>query len=198
MNKNEFLSALEKELRGLPREDIEERLDFYSEMIDDKIEDGLSEEEAVAELGPVGKIAEQIVAKTPLVKIASERIKPKRGLKAWEIVLLALGSPIWLSLGIAVFAVIFSVYVSLWSVTVSLWAVFASFIASAVGGVAAGVVFIALGHTASGLAAVGAGAVLGGLSILTFIGCRAITRGAVILTGKIALGIKSLFIKKEA
>lgn len=198
MNKNEFLSALEKELRGLPREDIEERLDFYSEMIDDKIEDGLSEEEAVAELGPVGKIAEQIVAKTPLVKIAKEKIKPKRGLKAWEIVLLALGSPIWLSIGIAVFAVIFSVYVSLWSVTVSLWAVFASFIASAVGGVAAGVVFIALGHTASGLAAVGAGAVLGGLSILTFIGCRAITRGAVILTGKIALGIKSLFIKKEA
>lgn len=198
MNKNEFLSALEKELRGLPREDIEERLDFYSEMIDDKIEDGLSEEEAVAELGPAWKIAEQIVAKTPLVKIAKEKIKPKRSLKAWEIVLLALGSPIWLSIGIAVFAVIFSVYVSLWSVTVSLWAVFASFIASAVGGVAAGVVFIALGHTASGLAAVGAGAVLGGLSIFTFIGCRAITRGAVILTGKIALGIKSLFIKKEA
>ena len=198
MNKNEFLSALEKELRGLPREDIEERLDFYSEMIDDKIEDGLSEEEAVAELGPAWKIAEQIVAKTPLVKIAKKKIKPKRGLKAWETVLLALGSPIWLSLGIAVFAVIFSVYVSLWSVIVSLWAVFASFIASAVGGVAAGVVFIALGHTASGLAAVGAGAVLGGLSILTFIGCRAITRGAVILTGKIALGIKSLFIKKEA
>ena len=198
MNKNEFLSALEKELRGLPREDIEERLDFYSEMIDDKIEDGLSEEEAVAELGPAWKIAEQIVAKTPLVKIAKEKIKPKRGLKAWETVLLALGSPIWLSIGIAVFAVIFSVYVSLWSVTVSLWSVFASFIASAVGGVAAGVVFIALGHTASGLAAVGAGAVLGGLSILTFIGCRAITRGAVILTGKIALGIKSLFIKKEA
>lgn len=198
MNKNDFLSALEKELRGLPREDIEERLDFYSEMIDDKIEDGLSEEEAVAELGPAWKIAEQIVAKTPLVKIAKEKIKPKRGLKAWETVLLALGSPIWLSLGIAVFAVIFSVYVSLWSVIVSLWAVFASFIASAVGGVAAGVVFIALGHTASGLAAVGAGAVLGGLSILTFIGCRAITRGAVILTGKIALGIKSLFIKKEA
>ena len=198
MNKNEFLSALEKELRGLPREDIEERLDFYSEMIDDKIEDGLSEEAAVAELGPAWKIAEQIVAKTPLVKIAKEKIKPKRGLKAWEIVLLALGSPIWLSIGIAVFAVIFSVYVSLWSVIVSLWAVFASFIASAVGGVAAGVVFIALGHTASGLAAVGAGAVLGGLSIFTFIGCRAITRGAVILTGKFALGIKSLFIKKEA
>lgn len=197
MNKNEFLSALEKELRGLPREDIEERLDFYSEMIDDKIEDGLSEEEAVAELGPVEKIAEQIVAKTSLVRIASERIKPKRSFKAWEIVLLALGSPIWLSLGIALFAVILSVYISLWSVIVALWSVFASFIASAVGGVASGIVFIACGDTVSGIAVIGAGLVLLGLSIFALFGCRALTGGALILTKKIALWIKSLFIKKE-
>lgn len=47
MNKQEFLVKLRKGLSGLPKEDIEERLTFYSEMIDDRMEEGLSEEEAV-------------------------------------------------------------------------------------------------------------------------------------------------------
>jgi uncharacterized membrane protein len=48
MGKQEFLTRLGKALSGLPREDIEERLNFYSEMIEDRMEEGLSEEEAVA------------------------------------------------------------------------------------------------------------------------------------------------------
>ncbi len=43
MNKQAFLTQLRKGLSGLPQEDIEERLAFYSEMIDDRIEEGLSE-----------------------------------------------------------------------------------------------------------------------------------------------------------
>ena len=48
MGKQEFLAQLRKGLQGLPQEDIEERLTFYSEMIDDRMEEGLSEEEAVS------------------------------------------------------------------------------------------------------------------------------------------------------
>ena len=44
MNKQEFLAGLRKGLSGLPQEDIEERLLFYSEMIDDRIEEGMEEE----------------------------------------------------------------------------------------------------------------------------------------------------------
>ena len=33
MNKQEFLAQLRKELTGLPKDDIDERLTFYSEMI---------------------------------------------------------------------------------------------------------------------------------------------------------------------
>ena len=97
MNKQEFLDGLRKGLSGLPQADIEERLTFYGEMLDDRIEEGLSEEEAVAAAGSVNEIVRQTVADIPLAKIAKERIKPKRRLKAWETVLLALGSPIWLS-----------------------------------------------------------------------------------------------------
>ena len=108
MTKMQFLMSLHNKLSGLPQNEIEERLNFYSEMIEDRIEEGVSEEEAVAQIGTVDEIAEQIIADIPLTKIAKEKIKPKRHIKAWEFVLLILGSPLWLSVLIAIFAVIFS------------------------------------------------------------------------------------------
>ena len=51
---------LREELMGLPQDEIEERLDFYSEMIEDRMEEGLSEEVAVAEIGIPAEIAAQI------------------------------------------------------------------------------------------------------------------------------------------
>ena len=197
MNKQEFLEKLRKRLSGLPQEDINERLTFYSEMIDDRIEDGLSETEAVEQIGSIDDIAEQVIADTPVTKIAKEKIKTARRLSAGEIVLLVLGSPIWLSLGIALFAVIFSLYISLWAVIISLWAVFVSFAACFIGGIFACVIFIASSNTVSGIAMLGAGLVCAGLSVFMFYGCKAITKGTLILTKKTAIWIKNCFIGKE-
>lgn len=198
MNKQEFLEKLRKRLSGLPQEDINERLTFYGEMIDDRIEDGLSETEAVEQIGSIDNIAEQVIADTPVTKIAKEKIKTARRLSAGEIVLLVLGSPIWLSLGIALFAVIFSLYISLWAVIISLWAVFVSFAACFIGGIFSCVIFIASSNTVSGIAMLAAGIVCAGLSIFMFYGCKAVTMGALLLTKKIAICIKNCFIKKEA
>ena len=38
MHKQEFLAQLRKGLSGMPQDDIEERLVFYSEMVDDRME----------------------------------------------------------------------------------------------------------------------------------------------------------------
>ena len=127
------------------------------------MEEGLSEEEAVAAVGPVDEIVRQI-ADTPLAKLAKERMRPRRQLKAWEIVLLVLASPLWLSLGLAAIAVIFAFYVVLWSVSVSLWAVFASLAVCAVGGLPAFAVLIARSGAAA-LAILAAGMVCAGLAI---------------------------------
>lgn len=196
MSKQEFLRQLRKWLCGLPEADIEERVMFYGEMIDDKIEEGLSEDEAVSSVGSVEKIVEQVVADTPFAKIAKERIKPKRQIKVWEIVLLALGSPIWLSLIIALIAVIFSVYVSLWSVIISLWSVFVSLVACAVGGVVSCAVLSVTSSVYTGVAMLSAGLVCAGLSIFMFYGCKEATKGILILTKKIAVWLKNRFIKK--
>lgn len=197
MHKEAFLAQLRKGLSGLPREDIEERLTFYSEMIDDRMEEGLSEEEAVAAIGSAQQIAAQAVADTPLAKIAKERLGGKGQPTAGVILLLALGSPIWVSLGIAAFAVVFSLYISLWSVIISLWAVFASLAACSVGGFLAFIILSAGGKAASGAVMLAAGLICAGLSIFMFYGCKAAAKGILLLTKKAAAGIKHWVIRKE-
>jgi uncharacterized membrane protein len=197
MNKQEFLSKLGNALAGLPKDEIEDRLTFYSEIIDDLVEDGLSEEEAVKSIGTVDEIIVQIVKDIPLSKLVKEKIKPNKKLKAWEIVLLALGSPIWFSLLIALLAGLFSLYISLWAIIVSLWAVFVSFAASSLAGIATGIGFITRGPLSSGLFTIGAALVLAGLSILLFFGCKMATKAVALFTGKLLACVKRLFIKKE-
>ena len=195
MTKTEFLSEIKKGLSRLPEEDIIRSIEFYSEMIDDRIEDGKTEEEAIADIGSVKDVVSQILAEIPISKLIKEKVKRRR-LGALEIVLLALGSPIWLSLLVAAFTVIISAYAVIWSVVVSLWAVFAAFVGSAFGCIVAGIIFTCTGNLLAGLAMIAASLVLAGLSIFSFFGCKAATKGTVILTKKIALGIKNCFIKK--
>ena len=197
MTKVNFILELNERLVGLPRFEVEEHLNFYIEVIEDRMEDGMTEEEAVAAAGSIDDIAEEIIAEIPLYKIAKEKIKPKRRLKGAEIVLLAAGSPVWVPLLIAAVTVVFSLYISLWAVVVSLWAVFGSFAGCFVGGIAASVILL-VGKNLSGIAMIGAAIVCGGIAIISFIGCRAATKGCVLLTKKMAICIKKLFIKKEA
>ena len=197
MTKQEFISELESKLAGLPYKEASERIGFYSEMIDDRIEEGLSEEEAVADIGTADEIASQIVSEIPLTKLVTNKVKPKRRLKTWEIVLIAAGSPIWIALLAAAFAVIISLYAALWSLVVCAWAVFASLAACAPAGILLCVFFMASGNIAAGLAMLGAGLVCGGLGIFAFTGGKYSTVGAVALTKTVILGIKRCFVKKE-
>ena len=96
MTKQEFLNQLDRGLKGLPKEEIEQRIAFYEEIINDKIEEGLSEEGAVDSLGGVDRVIDAILAEIPLSVIVKRKIKPKKSLAAWEIILLAVGSPVWL------------------------------------------------------------------------------------------------------
>ena len=184
MNKQEFLMELKAALNGLPHEDIEERLDFYSEMIDDKVEEGISEKEAVQSVGDVGEIASQIIAETPLTKLVKQKVKSKKKLKAWESVLIILGSPVWLPIMISLIAVALSLYLSIWSIIISLWCVFISLVGCAIGGILGGILFAVEGNIYSGIAMIGAGIICIGLSIFAYYGCKAITKGFLILTKK--------------
>ncbi|MBQ8258771.1 MAG: DUF1700 domain-containing protein [Clostridia bacterium] len=193
MTKAEFLAELRAALAGLPEADIEKSLDFYSEMIDDRVEDGLPEEEAVAALGSIEEIKTQILKDIPITKIIKEKVKPKRSLSGLEITLLIVGFPIWLPLLISVAAVIFSVYVTLWSVIVVLYSVDLVFFTGAIAGVLGSIPILFIGNISAVLLLLGGGLVCAGLGILWIFVCVGATKAIVWLT---RVFFKSIFIGK--
>ena len=196
MKKQEFLDRLCKSLDGLPCEDVKRTVEYYSEMIDDRVEEGIPEESAVEQMGSIEDIVAQTLAEIPLARLVKERIKPKRQFGTWTVLLLVLGSPIWLSLLVATFSVLISLYAAIWSVAVSFWAAFVSLVASGVAGIVAGVAVAIFQNTSAGVALVGLGLACAGLSVFLFFGCKAMTKGMVFLTKGLALGLKKLFIGK--
>lgn len=197
MNKAEFLSELRNRLNGLHKDDIKRSLDYYSEMIDDRMDEGMAEEEAVADLGKMDDIVSQILSDTSFVKLVIEKVKPKRKAEGWVIALLIIGSPIWASLLISLFAVVISVYLSVWSVIVSMYAVTLSLFLSGLAGIAAGCIFFTKGDIIQGILFIGAALILTGLSVLVFFAVNYIVKQFIILTKKFFLWLKSLFIKKR-
>lgn len=197
MNKQQFLEAIRNRIKGLPQSDIDKSLDYYSEMIDDRVEDGMTEEEAVAALGTVDEIVTQILKDIPLPKIVKEKVSPKRSLSALEILLLVLGFPLWFPLLIAFASIILSVYIVLWSVVISLYATVFAVLVSGLACIAAGILFFITAKPVPAIAIMGMGFLCLGLGILLLFLFNLITVGVVKLSKLIILGIKSLFVGKE-
>ena len=194
MTRNEFLWALEKRLVGLPQADREDRVSFYNEMIDDRMEEGLSEVEAIAELGSVDSVAYAAIASVPLGRIVRERISTKHKPSGGTIALIAIGSPIWLSLAIALLAVALSLFLSLWAVVISVWACDLVLAASLVGGVGLGSVLLFTTPSSMATMWIGLGLAAGGLSIFFFYGAKYLTIAAAKLTKLSIVGIKRLLV----
>lgn len=185
MKKAEFLSALEKGLSALPQEEREERLSFYGEIIDDRIEEGLGEEEAVSEIGSVEDVVSRTLDEVPLGKLVKEKIKPGRRLPAWAIVLIITA------------VLFFSIYISVWAVIISLWAANFSIFAASVCSVAAAAVSVIKNDLFSGALLLSAAFILAGLGILMFFCCKAASTGTIAFTKLIIRKLKSAFVRKE-
>lgn len=196
MNKHDFLAKLRKKLTDLPQDEVLERLNFFSEMIEDRIEEGLSEKEAVVSVGRVHEIAAQILSETSGESVLKNKDEKNR-VKLLEIFLLILGSPLWLSLVLAAFAIVLSLYAVLWSLVVFIWAVFVSLAASSLGFALVGFKFIFSGFGLSGAALIGSGLILVGLSIFCYFASLYASKAVILLTKKIFLWISKFFVKKE-
>ncbi|MBQ3195397.1 MAG: DUF1700 domain-containing protein [Clostridia bacterium] len=199
MDKREFIEKLCAELTGLPYLETEERVNFYREMIDDRMEEGLTEEEAVGEIGNPADIAAQIIAEhfVPEEESAPDE-KTKRKFATWEIVLLVLGAPIWVSLAAAVVSVAFALYAVIWSVVVSLWAAAFAAAASFLGGLVSAVHFAVKGNGIQGLCIFGCALICAGVSILLCILNKYVTDSIIQLTKKCAVSVREKFAKRRA
>lgn len=194
MLKYEFLTALREQLVGLPKEDIEERISFYEEMINDRMDEGKSEEEAVADIGTVEEVVREIASDTKLVKLVKERMKPKHSLRGWEITLIIASFPFWLPLVITTIVLALVSYLLIWllvivtySVETALWA----------GAVVSAISFImSLVSGTPNFAMLGMSVMALGGAILMIFACYGSTKLTIGLSKRMMIGIKSAFIRR--
>lgn len=200
MSRDAFIGELRHRMAGLPQETVERTVDYYSELIADSVEDGLTEEEAVARLGSLEEIVASVVKDTPLAQIVQTRVQEgkKKGISGWVILLLVLGAPVWLPVLIAVLAVLFALFIALWAVVIALWAVVAAVILTGLVAMVAGVVELCRLHLAQGLVLLGGGLVCLGLCALLYLLMKLITVGTVKLCKWLWVGVKSLFVGKKS
>lgn len=187
VNKMQFLRAVREKTVHLPPSEVNHLLEYYNEMIDEAMEEGMSEEEATAHLGTWEEICAQIEefrtsepqptepikeepAKEPKNPIPEKKPKKRISLPMWAVVLLILTSPIWgaivLSLGITVFAVVASLVVIGGALVISLFAVVLSLAVVGVVGIPAAFVLLVTSSLAPFLLTLGGGLVCAGLAIL--------------------------------
>ena len=197
MNKQDYLYALRNGLDGLPENEINERISFYSDMIDDRVEEGMSEEEAINQIGSPEKVLEEILSDVSLVKIIKHKVKPKRRLRGWEIALIIIGSPLWFPLLVAAFAIVFALFVAVWAI---LGGLFSGDIALAIGGIAG---FIGVGSQfvegsfGGGLAIFGGSLASIGIALFLLVACIGLTKGLIKAIRAIILGIKKSLVRKD-
>ena len=196
MSKADFLRLLERALAQLSEEERQKNLEYYSELLDDMMEEGMTEAEATARLGSPSQIAQSILQEMPLGKLVSTRMKPRSGWTPLAIVLAVVGSPIWVPLLLAAVAVVLALFVSIWALG---FAVIAVVIGLAVAVVAAPVIAIraAMLTLPVGLMLLGAGLVLLGLCVLGGLMAVELCKLLWQLTVWLAHKIKGLFIRKE-
>jgi len=196
MKKQEFLDRLKASLWAMPEADRQRSADYYAEMIDDRMEDGLTEEEAVAAIGDLDEIVKQILTESPRPPQVVKAAAPKRdNTKVWLIILLIVGSPVWVPLAASAAGTVLSVYISLWAVVISLYATFIALAIAAVGCVVGS--FFMVGGWAAVVVAWGAALLCAGLSILIYMLSDLAARGMVKLTKLCVQWVRSLFDRKE-
>ena len=197
MNRDIFLHQLRIRLAQLPEDEVQKRLDYYAEIIDDMIEDGISEEEAVASFGDVNEAARRVMQEVPLPTRMKTKVTPKNGWNTLAIVLAVVGSPVWLCLLAAFVLVVASVYICIWGAILCIYAGVVT-----LGACGVYLLIKSAFLLSSGLGAVlltlGAGLFLIGGCLLAFLGAKVITAALYRGTKWFAHQIKNLFIRKEA
>ena len=197
MNKQEYLESIRSRISAMPADDVNRFMDYYSEMIDDRVEDGLSEEEAVADMGSPDAAVEQILEDMPLTKLVKEKIKPKHELKAWEVVLIVLGSPVWIPLLMTAAVLLLTLWIVAFALLISFYAVVLSFVVAGIGGLICTIPLFVANRPYTAVLMLGAALIGIGIAILFVVSVKPVTVGIFKVCKASVNGIKRMFVKEK-
>lgn len=200
MTKVEFIGVLRQRLAKLPDFERSKTISFYAEIIDDRMEDGMSEADAVASLGSIDQIVSDTLVDTPWSTLIQGKIKESKkrakSQSVWKILAIC-GIPIWVPLAFAFACIIFALYLSVGAVVVSLFAVELSLAVASVGGILSSFFLILRLNIATGFAMLGMSVACAGLFIMSFMPLKWLSKQFVALAGVWIRKMKTLFITKK-
>lgn len=191
MSIEQYIAALEHELRYLPKEEREGAINYYKEYFEEAKEaasDGAYD--PCGEFGEPSKLAAQIIQESAqkIVSPENEQAETKKEKKTsfsevWIIILAILASPIALPIGIAIIAVIVALVVAAVAVSISF---FAAGIATGIAGIVFLIasVFLIITHGPTGLVVLGISLTSMGIAILLGIVAYLIEKGIVLAIAK--------------
>ena len=179
MTKHEYLVALRRALAELPSDEIERTCAFYEEMIDDRIEGGQAEGEAVASMESPEDAAARILDELPTVPRALARAQVARrggcGTAAlWAAVIV--GSPLWVSVLVAALAFVLCGVTVLCLPFVVAWVLAVGLLLCTPIAISAAVCAAVTGSGTIALFDLGVGLALGGAGLLMLIAALFVTR----------------------
>ena len=189
MTRTQFLEGLRQELNGLPKQEIEQTLHYYTEIIADRMEEGMTEEQAVAKMEPM-----HVIAKRVLTDFKGNTMT-KRKVSGFLIALLILGFPLWFPLILTGAVLMVVVLTLVWVLVLTLWSICLGLFS---GGMAA-IVTLFIGNYHSGLpfvAQTGLGMAAMGLSIFLFYGAKGAIPLAMGATVSMVSWIKHVFVRR--
>ena len=116
MNKTQFCALLGNKLKPyLSPKEMYKTLNFFEEMIDDRIDEGLSEEEAVSQLGDINIIVDQILDEHNIGKKQTKlvwRFIPRKIPTVLGFIITVLLFPVW----ITIFSLVTSLFIVILSI----------------------------------------------------------------------------------
>ena len=193
MNKQEYLARLRAALACLPEGEIEESVGFYAEMIDDRVADGMTEEEAVAQLDDPKAAARAIIADLPVVPRTVVRTKQRNRALYWTLVIL--GSPLWLALLLAAGMLVLAGLLTIWCLILGLWLLAAGLLAGGPLGIGVCLWALAVGQPAYGVFELGSGLLCFGLGLFCLHGAVAASKTLMQVSRQWIAKAKAPFVK---
>lgn len=194
MTRDKYLKELRLFIGKLPKEDRKRILEFYNELIDDKLEAGQTEEEILLEFGTPEELAKQIFQDN-----GQTYSPPNTTSRVMKISAIVLGSPIWLSLLAAFLLIVFALFLTLWAVVFAFWCCAFAFCVGGAGGIIGSILMLAFtGQPAAAFFQFGACLVLGALGILAGAGIYKLTLLCAQFTKNSCVGLLHFFFGKKA
>ncbi len=199
MNKSEFLGELANRLEHLPDQEIGKIISYYEEIIDDRIEDGMTEEVSIKSLGSLDDIVTTIENEIPITSIVKDKVikKVEKSSKGVLLAFTIIGAPLWLPLLLAAVCIVISLVIAGWGIYAGGVVGYVSLAIIAVTGVGIGFIRIfTIGFT-TGIAYMGVGIISAGMMMLLFYPCVWITRQWVKLNALPFRKLRQRLVRKE-